>query len=66
MAVSNSLIGARVYSAGDRVTTPQPGPRVAPDGTEWAVATLVVAALGVLVLFRLAGFQAVIAASVGK
>lgn len=33
------------------------------DGTEWIVAALVLGALGVLILFRAAGFQAVIAAS---
>lgn len=38
------------------------GGGLVPDGTEWIIALLVLGALGVIVLFRMAGFQGVIAA----
>lgn len=64
--LSNPFVGASPVQYGTGGNGGQPVPRNGADGTEWAVATLVVAALGVLILFRMAGFQAVIAASVGK
>lgn len=69
MTLSNPLIGSRSVAVdrGPVGEVARPTTVAASsDGTEWAVALVVLAALGVLVLFRIAGFQAVIAASVGK
>lgn len=66
MAAVNGLVGggmAYVDSAPDTDATEVLAPLATPEGVEWAVALLVLGALAFIILFRMAGFTAVIAAS---
>jgi hypothetical protein len=67
MAVINSLVGPSpdaVDTPASADIAPTAGDDGVPDGTEWAVAILVLGALAFLILFKYAGFQTVIAAKV--
>ena len=69
MGAINDLVGGHFattavpIATADNPNATEVPVNVVPDGTEWAVAVLVLGALGVIILFRMAGFQAVIAAS---
>lgn len=68
MSAINPLVGGATHNVAtapdtDSTETVVPEAVVNTDGTEYVIAAIVLGALGVLILFRLAGFQAVIAAS---